>query len=798
MPKFRSLRDYFFSKQEAVEYKHPSKHNVPHACHIDPFTILNKNGEILQIIRIEGFASEQRDTPMQHLRETIRKALLDIASDHIAIYFHTIRKRQNLDSPTHHNGLVSKHIHDEWCRKNYWRDKYVNELYITVLYESKSANMDSWKDFLNSFSFEYQTTTHDNYIQNIHPLLTKATDHLLSALTDYGAQRLAIIETPNGMVSEPLQFFSKILHLSEQPLLLPMADLSAVLCQHKMALGNDTIEIRIDKEKYFAAFLSLKEYIDLPSNYLDRFLQLPIEFIVSQSLHFLPASEVYKKYKYQHYILKDVSRDLEFAHLSGLDRIMNSDQKRLNDFGQSQISIMISASSLNELEEDIKRAVEALQQLGLLVVREDMFLEHMYWAQLPGNFTFLRRNNPMETSRMAGFASLHNFPAGLRFTSHWQEPLTLFRTYAGTPYFFNLHDGDNGHSLLIGSTTDDDTATMLRHFLLSAMHKPNHTILMLDTTKQSHTIIKALGGSYYQTTVQSEIGVRLNPLLLADHPDHRAFLADWLRLLMFKADETIHEQEQALIEDLISYNYSLPLEQRQLRYLAHHIEQTSLAQRLKPWHSGGIYTNLFDNHFDALELYDENPVLGIYLGELLNQSADILSPLLAYYLYRFDLMLEDALPSMLIIHDASKLFCNRLFLEAIPYILERFRQRNVAVIFSTQSLDTLKSAGPFYNNIKNHIACMMITPDPEKNRQEYADFLHLNDEQTRLIARMKTTHRHFFIKNSRDSLVAELNLAGLESVITLLRGDIKTQEYAQSLMIQHGDHPDQWVPLLWE
>ena len=69
---------------------------------------------------------------------------------------------------------------------------------------------------------------------------------------------------------------------------------------------------------------------------------------------------------------------------------------------------------------------------------EDIFLEHCFWSQLPGNFSFLRRQKIINTGRIAGFASLHSFPSGSISGNHWGSAICALKTVLNTPFFFNF------------------------------------------------------------------------------------------------------------------------------------------------------------------------------------------------------------------------------------------------------------------------------------------------------------------------------------------------------------------------
>ena len=71
---------------------------IPYACHYDSNTILTKNGELLQTIKIVGFTYETLGGSSLSLRDTVRKAVLErVKSSNFALYFHTVRRKHSLD-----------------------------------------------------------------------------------------------------------------------------------------------------------------------------------------------------------------------------------------------------------------------------------------------------------------------------------------------------------------------------------------------------------------------------------------------------------------------------------------------------------------------------------------------------------------------------------------------------------------------------------------------------------------------------------------------------------------------------
>ena len=75
----------------------PDEDFLPYVCHYDESTILTKNGELLQTIRITGFSSTSVVSEIVSLRDSVREAILESIPDKgVALWFHTIRRKKNI------------------------------------------------------------------------------------------------------------------------------------------------------------------------------------------------------------------------------------------------------------------------------------------------------------------------------------------------------------------------------------------------------------------------------------------------------------------------------------------------------------------------------------------------------------------------------------------------------------------------------------------------------------------------------------------------------------------------------
>ena len=92
---------------------------VPYACLCNPHTILTKNGELLQTIKMVGFSYEALSSAPVGLREVIRQALLEhVREPRYAIWFHTMRRKQSLAPKGQFNEPFAAQVDRAWNQKN--------------------------------------------------------------------------------------------------------------------------------------------------------------------------------------------------------------------------------------------------------------------------------------------------------------------------------------------------------------------------------------------------------------------------------------------------------------------------------------------------------------------------------------------------------------------------------------------------------------------------------------------------------------------------------------------------------
>ncbi len=774
-----------------VQFETANTDFIPYCGYYNQNTIITKNGELLKVIRITGFNHEKISSELVNLRETLREAISKhIKSDDFALWINTIRRKKKIVASGQFNDFFSNALNEEWNEKNKWEHQYVNELYVTVIIEGYNTSISNLNSLLRSFSFTSTKSLHSAKLKKSHKKLDQTVLNMMTSLKTYGAEILGIHEFKDELYSQPMRFFGKIVNLCEDRYLVAPTDMSEeLISNYQMAIGNNSLAVAGNDKKHYGAMFSIKEYQEIAVASLDNFLQLPQEFIITQSVDFINRNEALIELDYQNYVL-DVSHDEYMKELSGLTNIISSDSGSLTDYGKQQVTLMLINESAQDLSTDIQNTLNKLDELGLVTVREDIFSELCFWSQLPGNFRFLRRQKPININRIGGFASSQNLPAGNKSGNYWGDAVTIFRTVLGTPYFFNFHKGKNGHTIIVGP--EKSGKTIMLNFLITQARKFNSKIYYFGINNSGRIFINAIGGKYLSLNknLDNKEALTICPLSLKKTPENIAFLKKWFFYLVNYGQNKIDQKELDLISDIVE-----KIIKEDVKNLAQAAtffktkETVNIYKKLAPWHSDGKYAFIFNSEKE-INFGNDNLITAFDLTPVLDKKP-ILVPIISYILHKIENRLDGS-KTILVIDEAWELLDNYALGSEINNFLKRLREKNCIVVFATKSVTDIALSN-ITKSLKSEITTEIFLPN-DKPTVYYQTIFGLSDEEFDLLSEMNLNQRHFLLKHGNESVISTLDLSESPHLTSIL-SSTKDAIYAMnSIKKQHGKEEEKWVP----
>jgi len=762
---------------------------IPYEYHWDRETVMTKKKEFIQIIKLDGFSFETADDDDVDMKKLVRNSLLkSLADGRFAVWFHTIRRRQSAYPGGKQPPGFCAYVDKLWHEKHHSKDSYINELYITVMRKPDNEGAVKIHYFMKKATEVGNKAAQMDAMHESHKELAEAVSRLCATMRDYGARVLTTYENDHGVFSEPMEFLSKLINCGfSQPMRLTATNMARYLPIYRLYFGDRAIEVSGGPRKRFAGLVSIKEYAPATAaGLLDGFLQLPFEFIISQSFVFQNRSQNISKMQIAQRRMM-AAEDAAISQIAEISDALDMAMSGHVAFGDHHMTVMCFEESLPELEKALSLAIAELVNIGINPVREKFVMEQAFWAQLPGNMEFIARKSKINTMNISGFASLHNYPTGKISGNHWGDAVTVFDTSSGTPYFFNFHNRDVGHTTIIGPTGAGKT--VLLNFLCAQAQKFNCRTFFFDKDRGAEIFVRSIGGKY--TVIEPGQKCHFNPLQLPDTPENRTFLADWLRTMVTVHDEEFTANDMERLNEAVAGNYKLDKKDRILRNIAPFLGiegPGTLAGRLKMWHSGGPYAGLFDNETDVVD-FSNGSSFGFEMGEVLKERVS-LEPTLLYLFHRISLSL-DGTPTIIVLDEAWALIDNKIFGGRIRDWLKTMRKLNGMVVFATQSVEDATNSA-ISETLIQQTATQIFLPN-SKATEAYKKAFMVSDREFNLLKTTDPSSRFFLVKQGKDVVVARIDLAGMDDVVNVLSARAETVSILDEVRAQVGDEPEAWM-----
>lgn len=202
------------------------------------------------------------------------------------------------------------------------------------------------------------------------------------------------------------------------------------------------------------------------------------------------------------------------------------------------------------------------------MAREDLGLEGAFWAQFPGNFAKRTRPAAITSRNFAALAPFHAHPVGRAAGNHWGEAVALLRTTAGSPYWFNFHLGDLGHTFICGPSGSGKT--VVQNFMLAQLERFGAQQLFIDKDRGAEIFVRACGGTYL--TLRNGEPTGFAPFrALTPSPANRAFLSRMVRALVERPDAPLTAPEARAIDEGVAALEALPPARRSIAALHVHL-----------------------------------------------------------------------------------------------------------------------------------------------------------------------------------------------------------------------------------
>jgi type IV secretion system protein VirB4 len=404
--------------------------------------------------------------------------------------------------------------------------------------------------------------------------------------------------------------------------------------------------------------------------------------------------------------------------------------------------VVITDDSSAAADENALLVSKSCQNMGFEPHIETINAVEAYLGSLPGHGWFDVRRPLVNTQNLADILPLTSIWPGLETNPCPYYPphtpaLCYGATTGSTPFRFNLHVGDIGHTAIFGPTGSGKSVA-LGTIALSFRAMPDGQLFFFDKGFSAFVLTKALGGQHLDL---GEDDIPLQPLARIDETSDRmkvqALLEDWLEL---QSVRLIPLQRKALWRGL-ELVAEAPARQRTISNLVTQVQDAGLRDGLNAFSLAGPLGRFLDADQDVLLT---GSFVTFELETLMAMGPKVVVPVLTYLFHRIDQRL-DGRPTLIVLDEAWIMLANSVFGSKIEEWLRTLRKKNAAVVLATQSLAEIANS-PHRDVILESCPTKLFLPNPEAtnaaSRELYRRF-GLTDRQTEIIAG-STPKRHYY------------------------------------------------------
>ncbi len=457
--------------------------------------------------------------------------------------------------------------------------------------------------------------------------------------------------------------------------------------------------------------------------------------------------------------------------------------------------IVMMGHDTEKLYDQAREVRRILQTLGFGCRIENINALEAFLGSLPGNAYANVRRPLITTLNLADMLPLSTIYTGSPtcpspFYPVNSRPLAILTTEHGTtPFWFNLHVNDLGHTLIFGPT-GSGKSTLLALIAAQFPCYEKACVYAFDKGMSLYPLCEALGGAHFEIGVGDSLS--FTPLQNIDEGTAElSWAEEWIASLLELQGLFVLPIHRNEIHDAMLKLRSNPQNMRSLTHFMHIVQNREIKEGIAHYTTSGVMGHLLDAEQDSLGL---SPFVCFEMEELMNMGDKNLIPVLTYIFHRLEKSLKGQ-PTILILDEAWIMLGHPVFRSKIREWLKVLRKANCAVILATQSLSDAKNSGIIDVLVESCPTKILLANTEAWQDEQYALYksIGLNDREVDIISKEARPKRDYYIRTPVGRRLVQLAL-GKETLAFVGSSDKESITRIKALKKTHGAAwPEAWL-----
>ena len=337
-------------------------------------------------------------------------------------------------------------------------------------------------------------------------------------------------------------------------------------------------------------------------------------------------------------------------------------------------------------------------------------------------------------------------------------PLFYAATRGTTPFRFNVHVGDVGHTLILGPT-GAGKSVLLSHIANSALRYEGAQLYIFDKGYSQYALTHAVGGEFYDILGDDD-DLAFCPLSNLDDLAEQKWACGWIEGIVSLQGVGMTPALRAAIETAVRDTSKSPSKTLSDFYL--NLQNDEIKEALKPFVQikDGYMSSLLDAKEDG---FKKSSFQTFEISNLMGLDNRLSTPVLLYLFHKIQRSL-DGRPTFIIIDEGWLIMLHETFMTYWIEFLRTIRKNNACVLLATQSLSDIVHS-PYVSFINESCFTKVFLPNPaakEADSKEFYEAFGLNVRQIEIISEAVRKKHYYVTARDVGHRLIDLGLKNLE------------------------------------
>ena len=453
-------------------------------------------------------------------------------------------------------------------------------------------------------------------------------------------------------------------------------------------------------------------------------------------------------------------------------------------FCQYSANIICMDQDPDRLYESTRLVMKTVQNLGFSCRIEDINAVEAWRGSLPGDGYSNVRRVLLHTLNLADIMPITSVWVGLRenpssLMAKGSPPLLFAATTGATPFRFNLHVSDLGHTLVVGPT-GAGKSTALGLIAAQWFRYPQAQVFAFDRGYSIWMLTNAAGGEFYDLAGPKS-DLAFCPLRDIDDEADVAWAVGWIEVLCELNGMRFVPKHRNAVADAVMQLRLSPT--RTLTELSANVQDIEIRDALQHFTVMGPLGPLLDAEHDSL---GTGRMLAFETENLLQLDDKAVIPVLLYLFRRIEQRLDGS-PTLILLDEAWSYLQHELFRTRLKDWLKTMRRKNAAVVMATQQISDIANS-QIADVVLENCSTKILLPNAESKNPASREFyarVGLNERELEIL-QVSIPKQHYYIVSRLGRRLVNFGIGKVALSWVGVNGR-EERKVVESVINQHAD-----------